>query len=120
MIDKLKDLEQAVHELTQKYNNAQAELSKLRHAIAHDDKPQQIANLQSELNSTKADAKQKTVQIEQLEQSRTALQSQIESLVEQNHTLSEKNQELKNKNNLAISRAEVIQDWLAKIDTKPN
>ncbi|OOR92827.1 hypothetical protein B0181_01460 [Moraxella caviae] len=116
MLNQLQTLEQTVLELKKQHNYTATELANLKHKMANDDSPHIITDLQNRLAQATQDLNAQAKQSEQLEQSRNALQAQIETLIEENQSLIKQNQELKDKNALAISRAEIIQEWLSKID----
>ncbi|WFF38978.1 hypothetical protein LU290_01715 [Moraxella nasibovis] len=116
MLSQLQALEHTILEMKKQYNVTATELANLKHKLANDDSPTLIQNLQGSLNQTAQKLQEQSERADALEQSRNALQAQIETLIEQNQALSAHNQELKDKNALAISRAETIQDWLTKID----
>ncbi|WP_323841240.1 MULTISPECIES: hypothetical protein [unclassified Moraxella] len=116
MLSQLQTLEQNILEIKKQHNVTATELANLKHKLANDDSPAIIHNLQLNLDKAEQDLKEQTKRADGLEQSRNALQAQIEELIEKNQTLLAHNQELKDKNKLAISRAEIIQEWLAKID----
>lgn len=109
MITQLQLLEQALNELKERYHITATELLSLKNKMSHDTSAQDVSVLQSELQTAKDT-------IEHLTQTNTSLETQLADLYEQNQTLLIQNQELTEKNSLAISRAEVIQNWLAQID----
>ncbi|MDO4897176.1 MAG: hypothetical protein Q3971_07420 [Moraxella sp.] len=109
MITQLKLLEQAVSELKERYHITATELVNLKNKMSHDNTPHQLATLQSDLKSAKDT-------ITALTQTNADLEAQLAELCKQNQALIAQNQELTEKNALAISRAEAIQNWLAKID----
>lgn len=108
MITQLQLLEQALNELKERYHITATELLSLKNKMSQDNAPD-VNVLQSELQTAKDT-------IEHLTQTNTSLETQLADLYEQNQTLLIQNQELTEKNSLAISRAEVIQNWLAQID----
>lgn len=117
MLTQLQALEQTIVEMKKQHTVTATELANLKHKLANDTKPALISDLQLRLEKTSQELEQQTERGNALEQSRNALQAQIESLIEQNQALNAYNQELKDKNALAISRAEIIQEWLTKIDS---
>lgn len=140
MIDQLQLLEQTILELKARYNVTATELVNLKHKLAHDDAPRQITELQSQLDRANTHnshlnreideltktkdreiselTKAKDLEIDELTRTKESLNAQIEKLHQQNQELLKQNQELNEKNALAISRAEVIQEWLTKIDNQ--
>ncbi|MFL1732065.1 hypothetical protein [Moraxella oculi] len=118
MLSQLQALEHTILEMKKQYTVTATELANLKHKLANDDKPTIIHNLQSTLEKTTQQLKDQTERADSLEKSRNALQAQIETLIEQNQALKAHNKELKDKNTLAISRAEIVQEWLTKIDSQ--
>ncbi|STZ31344.1 hypothetical protein [Moraxella ovis] len=106
MISQLQALEQTILDMKKQYNVTATELANLKHKLANDTSPAIISDLQLRLEKTTQELHSQTDRANSLEQSRNALQAQIEELVEQNQSLNTHNQELKDKNALAISRAE--------------
>lgn len=118
MLTELQALEQTILEMKKQYTITATELANLKHKLANDTSSATITALQTELDQTTQFLKDQTERAYDLEQSRNALQAQIEELITQNQALTAHNQELKDKNTLAISRAEIIQEWLTKIDNQ--
>lgn len=109
MITQLKLLEQAIGELKNRYHITATELVSLKSKVAQDTSAHQLDTVQAELKSAKE-------AVATLTTANTNLEREIAALHEQNQALLTQNTELMEKNSLAISRAEVIQNWLAKID----
>lgn len=117
MLTQLQDLEQAILAMKKQYAVTATELANLKQKVANDTNPQLINQLQTRLTQADQDIESYQDQIHQLEQSRQALQKQVEDLYEDNQSLKKQNEDLKTKNALAISRAEIIRNWLAQIDS---
>lgn len=109
MITQLALLEQAVNELKERYHITASELVSLKNKISQDNSAQQLTALQTELQHANDT-------INTLTHTNSDLEIRLNKLYEQNQALIAQNQELTEKNTLAISRAEVIQNWLVKID----
>lgn len=116
MISQLQALEQTILEMKKQYTVTATELANLKHKLANDTSPAIISDLQVRLEKTTQELRLQNERTNSLEHSCSALQAQIEILAEQNQSLTTHNQELKDKNALAISRAEIIQEWLTRID----
>ncbi|MDO4895174.1 MULTISPECIES: hypothetical protein [Moraxella] len=116
MLAQLQALEQTILAMKKQYAVTATELANLKQKIANDTTPQLVDGLQSKLNQANQDLHNQQIQNKSLEESRNALQKQVEELYEANQNLLKQNQELKDKNALAISRAEIIRDWLSQID----
>ncbi len=116
MLAQLQALEQTIIAMKKQYAVTATELANLKQRLANDDSPQQIINLQQQLNKANQEIDSYCEQVDSLEHSRNALQKQVEDLYQANQALVQQNQDHKDKNALAISRAEVIRDWLGKID----
>lgn len=111
MLTQLQLLEQTVSELKARYNITATELANLKHKLAHDDSPNQISQLQLKISQIKDENSSLHARVKEL------LSAQDE-LGQDNERLTKENNELNQKNALAISRAEVIQTWLSKIDNQ--
>lgn len=109
MITQLKLLEQAISELKERYHITASELVSLKNKIAQDTTANELSTLQAELKNAKE-------AVATLTTANANLENEIAELQEQNQALLIQNTDLTEKNSLAISRAEVIQAWLAKID----
>lgn len=109
MITQLKLLEQTIAELKERYHITATELISLKNKVSQDTTAHQLHTLQAELKTAKE-------AIATLTAANTNLEKENTELHEQNQALLIQNTELTEKNSLAISRAEVIQNWLAKID----
>lgn len=109
MIAQLKLLEQTFVELKERYHITATELVSLKNKISQDTTAQQLSVLQDTLNAV-------TKQLTDLQADNRLLEEKLTELYEQNESLVAQNKELAEKNVLAISRAQVIQEWLAKID----
>lgn len=118
MIAQLQLLEQTILELKARYNITATELANLKHKLAHDDTPRQISDLKAQLSQAKTDNDALTSQIDELNKAKSSLEKQVAELYTKTQELSKHNQELTDKNALAISRAEIIQEWLTKIDNQ--
>lgn len=118
MLNQLQQLEQSVAELKARYNITATELANLKHKMAHDDTPRQIGQLQHDLNHSRDENHALHMRIKELLSARDELDKRLDELSLQNAELVKQNNELAEKNALAISRAEVIQTWLTKIDTQ--
>lgn len=118
MIDQLQLLEQTILELKARYNVTATELVNLKHKMAHDDAPRQITELQEQVDRLTTHNTSLNRELDELTKTKQLLNEQLDELREQNQELTRLNQELKEKNDLAISRAEVIQEWLTKIDNQ--
>lgn len=116
MLAQLQVLEQTILAMKKQYTVTATELANLKQKVANDNLPQQLVALQKQLNQANTELDSYHEQVRELEESRNILQKQIEDLYEANQSLIQQNQDLKDKNALAISRAEVIRDWLGKID----
>lgn len=116
MLAQLQALEQSIIAMKKQYAVTATELANLKQRLANDDSPRQIGDLQAQLNKANQEIDNYCEQVDSLEHTRNALQKQVEELYQANQTLIQQNQDLKDKNALAISRAEVIRDWLGKID----
>ncbi|VEG12171.1 hypothetical protein [Moraxella cuniculi] len=116
MLAQLQALEQTIIAMKKQYTVTATELANLKQRIANDDTPQKIEALQNKLNQALLDIDTYHEQIDQLQQNRQTLEQQVNELHQANQELISQNQDLKDKNALAISRAEVIRDWLSKID----
>ena len=119
MLAQLQALEQTIIAMNKQYAVTATELANLKQRVANDDSPKQINALQTKLNQALLDIETYHDRIDSMQQTQIALEQQVEDLYQQNQTLISQNQDLKDKNALAISRAEVIRDWLSKID-RPN
>lgn len=109
MITQLKLLEQAVSELKERYHITATELINLKNKVAQDTTADELSVLQTQLKTAKE-------AVATLTTANANLEREIADLHEQNQALLIQNTDLTEKNSLAISRAEVIQNWLAKID----
>lgn len=118
MIDQLQLLEQTILELKARYNVTATELVNLKHKMAHDDTPRQITELQEQVDRLNIHNASLNRELDEMVKAKETLNVQLEELRQQNQELSDKNKELSEKNALAISRAEVIQEWLTKIDNQ--
>lgn len=118
MIDQLQLLEQTILELKARYNVTATELVNLKHKLAHDDTPRQITELQEQVDRLNAHNSNLNRELDELGKAKEGLNKQLEELQKQNQELITQNKELSEKNELAISRAEVIQEWLTKIDNQ--
>lgn len=116
MLAQLQLLEQNIVELKDRYHITATELINLKNRLASDTTSDEINKLQTELATARKALETSNESVETLERTNVALEKQINELCEQNRQLSIKNQELENKTALAISRAEVIQNWLTNID----
>lgn len=110
MITQLQLLEQTVVELKERYHITATELVSLKNKISQDSTPQKLTTAQANLT-------QANDTIATLQATNRDLEAQLAELYEKNQRLSAQNQELVQKNNLAMSRAQLVQDWLAKIDS---
>ena len=111
MLTQLQLLEQTITELKARYNITATELANLKHKLAHDDSPRQISQSKDENNALHA-------RIKELLSAQDELDKRLDELSQDNERLAKQNKDLAEKNALAISRAEVIQTWLSKIDNQ--
>lgn len=118
MLTELQQLEQTIAEIKTRYHITATELANLKHKVANDDRDRQISDLMQKLERSQQENQTLNTRVQELSDSRHALEGQIETLYEQNQQLLAQNDELAKKNALAISRAEVIQEWLTKIDNQ--
>lgn len=118
MLTQLQQLEKTVTELKARYNITATELANLKHKLANDDSPQQISQLQHEVSQSSQENEVLRARIKELLAAQNDLDKQLNELSQENESLTKKNNELSEKNALAISRAEVIQTWLSKIDNQ--
>lgn len=118
MLTQLQLLEQTIAELKARYNITATELANLKHKMAHDDTPRQISQLQLNLDHSRDENQALHARIKELLEVRDELDKRLDELTTQNAELTAQNRELAEKNALAISRAEVIQTWLTKIDNQ--
>lgn len=109
MITQLTLLEQAIGELKERYHITATELVNLKKQLSQDDSAQKINSLQEQLARANDELASLTYE-------NTQRQLRIDELYEQNQALLAQNQTLTEKNTLAISHAQTIQEWLAKID----
>lgn len=118
MLTQLQILEQTITELKARYNITATELANLKYKMAHDDTPRQLGQLQLELSHSRDENAALHARIKELLVDRDELDKRLEALSQENENLAQQNGELAEKNALAISRAEVIQAWLTKIDNQ--
>lgn len=118
MLTQLQALEQTILAMKKQYAVTATELANLKQKVANDSNPRLINELQGRLQQVEQENLDHKQQLQDLEQSRQALQKQVEDLYEANQNLLQQNQDLKAKNELAISRAEIIRNWLAQIDNQ--
>lgn len=118
MLAQLQALEQTILAMKKQYAVTATELANLKQRVASDTTPQLVNELQAKLTQVNQELATSQAQAKSFEDSRNALQKQIEELYQANQALLQQNQELKDKNALAISRAEIIRDWLSKIDNQ--
>jgi hypothetical protein len=118
MLTQLQLLEQTVSELKARYNITATELANLKHKLAHDDSPNQISQLQLKISQIKDENNSLHARVKELLSAQDELNSRLDDLGQDNERLTKENNELTQKNALAISRAEVIQTWLSKIDNQ--
>lgn len=118
MLTQLQHLEQVISDLKARYNITATELANLKHKVANDDSPRQISQLQNELSRNQEENNALHARIKELLNAQDELDKRLDELSEENQRLSQANNELTEKNALAISRAEVIQTWLSKIDNQ--
>lgn len=116
MLTNLQILEQTISDLKIRYNITATELANLKLKLAQDDRDQQITNLEHELAQARHRGDDLATRFDELNIIKTNLTEQVAQLTAQNERLTAENKELHDKNALAISRAEVIQTWLSKID----
>lgn len=116
MLAQLQALEQTIIAMKKQYAVTATELANLKQRIANDDSARQIETLQAKLNQALVDIDHHNNRVDDLQQTQNALEQQVDELYQANQALITQNQDLKDKNALAISRAEVIRDWLSKID----
>ncbi|OAV16024.1 hypothetical protein AO366_1721 [Moraxella catarrhalis] len=116
MLAQLQALEQTIIAMKKQYAVTATELANLKQRIANDDSAKQIETLQDKLNQALIDIENYNDRVDDLQQTQNALEQQVDELYQANQALITQNQDLKDKNALAISRAEVIRDWLSKID----
>lgn len=119
MLTQLQLLEQTITELKAHYNITATELANFKHKLAQDDSPRQISQLQLEISKSKDENNALHARIKELLSAQDELDKRLDELSQANERLAKQNNELAEKNALAISRAEVIQTWLSKIDN-PN
>lgn len=117
-IAQLQQLEQSVAELKARYTVTATELANLKRKMAHDTTPNQISQLQLDLSRSHDENQALHSRIKELLSARDELDKRLEEMSLHNEQLAKQNQELTEKNALAISRAEVIQTWLSKIDNQ--
>ncbi|OPH34343.1 hypothetical protein [Moraxella equi] len=118
MLTQLQLLEQTITELKARYNITATELANLKHKLAHDDSPRQISQLQLEISQSKDENNALHARIKELLSAQDELDKRLDELSQDNERLAKQNKDLTEKNALAISRAEVIQTWLSKIDNQ--
>lgn len=116
MLTQLQILEQTVLQIKNRYNITATELANLQQKIAQDTSGAQIDTLQQNLELANAQIDSLNTKIDELSMLNQQLTEQLANLNEQHQELVQKNQDLTDKNSLAISRVEIIQQWLNKID----
>lgn len=118
MLTQLQILEQTVLQIKNRYNITATELANLQQRIAQDTSGAQIDTLQQNLELANAQIDSLNAKIDELSMLNQQLTEQLANLNEQHQELVQKNQDLTDKNSLAISRVEIIQQWLNKIDNQ--
>ena len=116
MLAQLQLLEQTISELKDRYHITATELVNLKHRMESDTTGDDLGRLQAKLDISQKDLTALTETLNEVNRANADLEKQINELCEQNSQLTAKNKELENKNALAVGHAEVIQDWLTKID----
>lgn len=116
MLDQLQALEQLLMQIKNQHNITTAELASIKHQMAQDDHIQQIQRLQENLNLANEEIGTLTAKANELTEFNSHLENQISQLNEKNQLLTEKNKEILDKYSLVVSRVDIIQEWLNKID----
>lgn len=117
MLLKLRVLEEALVQVSQRYHIVATELANLKNKP--DNEPAYTATIDElgkQLNQTQMAMKTLQEEHQTLQATLAEKLKQIQLLNEENSLLSQQNKELKDKNRLAIERAETIQEWLYNID----